>query len=471
VAAEGVTPSRNAETSIVFRRSMPSPIRLIFTVLCALSPSAALAQTPAAAPQPPPTSPLTIRIGDADFLIGGFLDAMAIVRSTNVGSGAPTTFSTIPFENTAPGNLHETRLTSQTSRVNLLVTAKVGAASVRSLLEIDFLGGGPGNAFVTANSHAPRMRLGWAEYSRGKFDFIGGQAWTLLAPNRSGLSPVTPDVVTSQNLDANLQLGLVWARQTQFRFVAHPSKTIAAGVSIENPQPFVGGAVVLPESFPESEVDNGGTPGAPSPYPDIIGKVAFDPQTGETRQHFEAAFVVRGYRTYSSASDRTFSATGTGFSFSAVIQPAKSVHLIGTTLISDGGGRYMIGQAPDFMVNADASITTIGSTSAMGGVEAQVKPSTMIFGYYGTVRIDREVASDGSQAIGYGIAGAPGANRSIDEMTVGVNHAFFREPRYGAMLLIMQYSHVKRTPWSVPDGTPASARTNLVYVTVRYVLP
>ena len=56
-------------------------------------------------------------------------------------------------------------------------------------------------------------------------------------------------------------------------------------------------------------------------------------------------------------------------------------------------------------------------------------------------------------------------------MTVGVNHAFFREPRYGAMLLIMQYSHVKRTPWSVPDGTPASARTNLVYVTVRYVLP
>ena len=162
MTAEGVTLCRNAETSIVFRRSMPSAIRLILTVLCALLPSAALAQTIAAAPQPPPTSPLTIRIGDADFLIGGFLDAMAIVRSTNVGSGAPTTFSTIPFENTAPGNLHETRLTSQTSRVNLLVTTKVGAASVRSFLEIDFLGGGPANAFVTANSHAPRMRLGWA---------------------------------------------------------------------------------------------------------------------------------------------------------------------------------------------------------------------------------------------------------------------------------------------------------------------
>jgi len=37
------------------------------------------------------------------------------------------------------------------------------------------------------------------------------QAWTLLTLNRNGLSPVSADVIVSQNLDPNLQLGLVWA--------------------------------------------------------------------------------------------------------------------------------------------------------------------------------------------------------------------------------------------------------------------
>jgi hypothetical protein len=452
---------------------MQSIFRFLLVALCVLPAAAAHAQTatPATPPPPPATSPLTIHLGDADFLIGGFLDATAIMRSTNVGSGVATTFSTIPLGNTPQGHLRETRFSSQSSRLNLLVTTKVGSAAVKGFVEIDFLGNGPGNAFVTANSHAPRLRHGWAQYRRGKFDFTGGQTWTLMTPNRNGLSPVSGDVVTSQNVDANLQLGLVWARQTQFRFVVHPTGTFAAGLSIENPQPFIGTAVVLPASFPPVEVDTGSTPGAPSPYPDIIGKVAFDPQTGKLHQHIEAAVLVRGYRTYGPVTDQTFSKTGTGFSVSGVFQLAKGVHVIGTTLVSDGGGRYMIGQAPDFIVNADASITTIGSTSGMAGIEAQVKPTTMVFGYYGTVRIDQEVASDAGKPIGYGIPGATGANRSIDETSVGFNHAFFREPRYGSMQLITQYSYVKRTPWSVPAGTPSSARVHMVYVDIRYILP
>jgi hypothetical protein len=452
---------------------VPICSRYIAVALCVLSPLCASAQTqtPAPAPSTPPPSPLTIRLGDADFLIGGFIDATAYVRSTNVGSGPATTFGTIPFSNTPQGNLQETRLTAQSSRVNLLVTTKVGSADVKGFLEVDFLGSGPGNAFVYANSHTLRLRHAWAQYARGGFEFTAGQTWTLLTLNRNGLSPVSADVIVSQNLDPNNQLGLVWARQSQFRFVAHPSKTVAAGVSIENPQPFIGSAVVLPASFPASEVDAGSTPGAPSPYPDIIGKVAFDPQTGKTHQHIEVAGIVRGFRTYSPASNTSFSTTGGGVSLGAVIEPVKNVRLIGTAFWSSGGGRYMIGQAPDFMVNSDGSPSTIGSTSALGGVEAQVTPPTMLFGYYGTVRIDQNVAADDGDPIGYGIPGSTAANRTIDETTVGVNHAFFREARYGSMLLIAQYSYLTRTPWSVPEGTPSSAHVHMVYVAVRYVLP
>ena len=455
--------------------------RLALTILLSAGlPSLALAQTapaptppaqPPPAQQPPPTAPLTIHLGDADFLIGGFIDALMVSRSTNVGSGPATTFATIPFENTVPGHLRETRLSAQTSRLNLLITTKAGSGVVRSFFEIDFLGAGPANAFVTANSHTPRMRHAWVQYTRGKFDFTGGQAWTLLMPNRNGLSPASADVVPTQALDANLHAGLVWARQNQFRFVAHPTNTFAAGVSIENPQPFIGPAVVLPASFPAGEVDAGATPGAPSPYPDIIGKVAFDPQTGKTRQHIEAAFLVRGYRTYDPATDSASSATGTGFSVGGVFEPVRNVRLIGTTLISDGGGRYMIGLAPDFIVNPDASISTVGSTSGLVGVEAQVKPPTMVFGYYGTVRIDQKVGTDAGKPYGYGIAGATAANKSIEETTAGFNHAFFREARFGSMQLIVQYSFVKRTPWSVPDGTPSNAHVHMLYVSARYVIP
>jgi hypothetical protein len=122
-------------------------------------------------------------------------------------------------------------------------------------------------------------------------------------------------------------------------------------------------------------------------------------------------------------------------------------------------------------VKADGSPSTIGSKSILGGVEAQVTPPTMLFGYYGTVRVDQQVAIDDGESIGYGIPGSTAANRAIDETTVGVNHAFFREARYGALLLIGQYSYVKRTPWSVPDGTPSNAHVHMVYIAVRYVLP
>jgi hypothetical protein len=36
---------------------------------------------------------------------------------------------------------------------------------------------------------------------------------------------------------------------------------------------------------------------------------------------------------------------------------------------------------------------------------------------------------------------------------------------------MVQYSNLKRTPFSVPTGTPTDAKMNMVYVNVRYLLP
>ena len=42
---------------------------------------------------------------------------------------------------------------------------------------------------------------------------------------------------------------------------------------------------------------------------------------------------------------------------------------------------------------------------------------------------------------------------------------------YGALNLMGQYSYVWRNPWYVASGAPKDARTNMVYINLRYTLP
>ena len=137
-----------------------------------------------------PASPLSIRIGSAEFTPGGWVDFTSIFRTTNVGSGIGTSFGSIPFSNATAGRLTETRFSPQNSRFNLKITAKPGNFNVTGFLETDFVGLQPGNVFVTSNSNAPRMRLYWVDVQRGRWEFLGGQSWSFLAPNRNGLSPL-----------------------------------------------------------------------------------------------------------------------------------------------------------------------------------------------------------------------------------------------------------------------------------------
>src|SRR5580704_5072780 len=216
------------------------------------------AQTPAVS-----TSPLAIQVEDADLLIGGFMDMTSITRSTNTGNGLSTNFSNFPFTTTATGapnptgNLAETRFSAQNSRITLQATSKLGDANVKGYLEADFLGNTAQNVNVTSNSNGLRMRLYWVQFQAGKFEFLGGQSWSFMVPNRNGLSPMPGDLFYSQDVDTNYQMGLTWQRVPGVRFIAHATDSVAVGVAIENPEQYVGGAVVLPKAFVATEVDTG----------------------------------------------------------------------------------------------------------------------------------------------------------------------------------------------------------------------
>jgi hypothetical protein len=452
---------------------------LLISVLL-LTPVAAIAQNSATASDPQQsqpsggtaTSPLAIHVGDADLLIGGFMDATAIMRSTNTGVGIGSSFGTIPFGNTPQGNLSETRFSAQNSRITLQATSKVAGADLKGYIEADFLGNAPTNLNVTSNSNTLRMRLYWAQFRKGKFEFLAGQSWSFLTPNRNGLSPMPGDLFYSQDVDTNYQMGLTWGRTLQYRFIAHASDLITAGVSIENPEQYIGSAVVLPASFPAPEVDNGANPATPNPYPDIIGKIAFDPKTGGTHQHIDAAVLVRGYKTFSSTSGTSFNETATGGEIGVNIEPVKNLHLIATGFFSNGGGRYIANtNGPDFIVNSDASLSLVKSRSAIGGAELTVA-KTLAYGYYSWAQFDQNVGADiGGKPIGFGVTGSAAANHRLNEATVGLTQTFFRDPKIGGMQLMLQYSRVERTPFSVPAGTPSNATVNMVYVNVRYLLP
>ena len=86
------------------------------------------------------------------------------------------------------------------------------------------------------------MRNIFVDVQKGKWEILGGQDWSMFTPNRKGLSPIPADIFYTQNMDTNYQAGLVWTRQAQFRLIAHPNKDFAFGLSLENPQQYIGGS-------------------------------------------------------------------------------------------------------------------------------------------------------------------------------------------------------------------------------------
>ena len=139
---------------------------------------------------------------------------------------------------------------------------------------------------------------------------------------------------------------------------------------------------------------------------------------------------------------------------------------------SDGGGRYIFGQAPDLIARANGSISLIHSSSTVSGFEYTYK-NTNLFAYYGGLYVGRNVAIDtNGKPVGYGYSGAPSSqNRTIQEPTFGFNQTVWKNPRYGALSLIGQYSYLTRNPWYVATGQPINASLNMVFLDLRYTLP
>lgn len=441
-------------------------------------------------PETQPASPLSISIGNTTFTPLGFVDATFFGRSSNVGSGIGTNFGGIPYNNSATNHISEANFSTQNSRIGFRVDSNFLGAKVLGYFEADFLGNQPSNVFVTSNSDTFRMRNVFVDIQKNGFEILGGQDWSLATPNRKGLSPLPSDIFYSQDMDTNYQAGLVWSRQSQFRFIAHPNENVAFGVSLENPQQYIGGsgglsatAVTLPaaaglSALAGTQINNGSNGySAANLHPDIIFKAAYDGHVSDKQiMHVEAAGMVRSFKDafpLKSGGYQTSTATAGSGEVNANLGLAKNFRLIANTFFGSGNGRYVFGLAPDFIVRADGTLSPIHTYSTVDGFEADVAKNTLLYAYYGGVYIKKDVAIDTNEKfIGYGYPGSSNSdNRTIQEGTIGVVQTLWKNPSYGALSLITQYSYLLRNPWGVATGAPRETHTNMYWVDLRYTLP
>jgi hypothetical protein len=211
----------------------------------------------------------------------------------------------------------------------------------------------------------------------------------------------------------------------------------------------------------------------------VIAKLALDPSK---RFHGEIGGIARFFQLYSQTSHETFSSTGGAGFVNLNLGVAGGLRLISNNYWSDGGGRYIFGQAPDLIVRSDGSPSLVHSGSTVDGFEFTHGNDT-IAAYYGMVYISRNVAIDTNGcAVGWGFypmtagstrcaGSSSGQNRSIQEGSINYNHTFWKSPRYGALTVYFQYSYLTRNPWYVAPGAPSNANASMGWFDLRYTLP
>jgi hypothetical protein len=496
LAATAETPAPAPQTAAETERKPPNlgdvasirPIipRGVLPTAAAATPGPQAPPTPATAV---PESPLQLRLGFATITPVGFMDLTNTFRSSNSGTSLATNFGNYPYNNNLPnGRLTEDRFSAANSRIGFRIDALYKDIHVLGYYEGDFVGGIGNAAFntqVTSNSLLYRIRLYWVDVRKSKIEFLAGQSWSMMTPNRNGLSALPGDLFYGQEFDVNYLNGLTWGRIPGLRFLYHASKQITFGISAENATQYFGGSggggvPTLPTALAGltgTEVDANVANGQAisNVRPDIIAKLAIEPNP---HVHVEIAGVtdqakIFNPNTTGPGAQQYFSKTGGGGSINANFEIFKNFRLVTNNFWSDGAGRYLFGTAPNFIVRANGDLSLVHSGSTLDGFETRVN-RTQIYGYYGGIFVGRNSAYDanGTTLIGYGFSGSPNSqNRSMQEGTIGITQTFFNNPRYGAVSMYLNYAYFWRNPWFVAPGAPKDAHQHAVWFNLRYTLP
>jgi len=431
----------------------------------------------------------SIKLGDAILTLGGFVDFENIFRTTNTQSNIATNFGSIPYNNTAQGSVTELRTTAQFSRLNVKVTDSFRGNDITGYVEGDFSGNESPGVYQSVNPHTNRLRLYFVDLKRGKWEFLAGQTWSWLTPNRTGIGPMPPDLAITYNEDQNLGVGVPYTRAAEFRAAYHANEHWAMGVGIENPNQYIGSYVALPSKFTAvgTQFDNGANAGAANLMPDILSKVTYDRDFSGRHFHAEVTGLFTGAQASvvpaGSTSFNKHNTFGGGGQIAANYELRPKLLLLGNAFWSDGGAHYLVATGPQLVVRpnlagTDVSLSMVHAGAGSAGIEWIASEKEAFAVYYGADYYGRNFFPDTTNAahpgtiIGFGGPGSPNTNnRAIQQVTFDWLQTFWKNPRYGALQSYVQYSYLTRAPWHVAPGDPKNAHLSMVYFGFRYVLP
>jgi hypothetical protein len=421
-----------------------------------------------------------IAVGPAKLRVGGYVGLHAIYRSTNSGGGVGTNFATTPYADIVQGNVSESRLTAQASRLSIRVDADYPEGPrfhrLSGYFEMDFAGTTPGNVAVTTSGVGLRLRLAFAEVQYGKTFFLAaGQAFSLMTAPKDQLSIWPADVELSQAVDLNYVAGMIWNRSPQLRLSWRPSTRFNWAVSVENPEQQLGkGLVTLPKCC-SADIDVQYNTGAdelkaPNLMPDFSTRITYSPRPAF---HVDAGGVLRVFRHTVAPYVDDFKAVGGGVSLNVRVNPTKSTKVFGQTAVGSGLGRYIGGMVPDAAFRSDGSISLIDTSSWVGGVEQSLTDRVSVAGYFSGVTTDGNYFTDlDGHAIGFGYPGSSSSNnRTIQEVTATGAYQIVKTPDRGSVQFNAQLSWLTREPLSTPQNGLSSARSVMFLAQVRYNLP
>ena len=431
----------------------------------------------------------SIKLGDAILTLGGFLDFENIFRTTNTQSNIATSFGSIPYNNTAQGRVTELRTTAQFSRLNVKVTDSFHGNDITGYVEGDFGGNDAPGVYQSVNPHSNRLRLYFVHLKRGKWEFLAGQTWSWLTPNRTGIGPMPQDLAITYNEDQNLGVGVPYTRAAEFRVAYHANEHWAVGVGIENPNQYIGGFVALPSRFTAvgTQFDNGANAGAANLMPDILSKVTYDRDFSGRHFHAEVTGLFTGAQASvmpaGSTSFNKHNTFGGGGQIAASYELRPKLLLLGNAFWSDGGAHYLVATGPQLVVRPNLAGTDLGLSmvhagAGSAGIEWIASEKEAFAVYYGADYYGRNFFPDTTNTthhgtiIGFGGPGSPNTNnRAIQQVTFDWLQTFWKNPKYGALQSYVQYSYLTRAPWFVAPGDPKNAHLSMVYFGFRYVLP
>jgi hypothetical protein len=445
------------------------------------------------------TGPTTLRYKGVQLTPIGFFAAEAIFRSGNETADMGSSFNGIPFNHTTNGQMTEFRWSGRQSRIGMLAEGKTSDINYTGYWEADFLSAGVTSNSNESNSYTLRVRqiFGQAALTNG-FTIAGGQMWSMLTTNKTGVGPRSEDVPLT--IDAQYAVGFNWARQAALRLSQKMSEHSWIALSIEEPEMTfaarnapAGFVIGQPGGSQLNQLTNYSTDLAP----DLVGKLAFEPGFG----HWEIKALGRVFRerlvdptgANGGSQNQHFYAGGIGAG--VFMQFAKSADLTISGLYGRGIGRYGTSQLPDATVGADSSLIPIRAAQGMaeldmhasrkldiyliGGVEyayrtASVTAAGRGVGYGSPLLAnngcDTETAATGPFAPGAPAAGTCNADtQSLAQGNVGFWYRIYRGTG-GTFQWGMQFSHIVKHTWDGLGDHP-TASDNMGFFSMRYYLP